>query len=204
MPSNSHRQWRKNWTEANQTWTLLSLSEVEPGYQPLRGKWGYKVKRDFNGDITRFKARWVVKIAFRILFAIAAYYYLDRDQMNVKTVFLYGLIDLMIYVEMRKGSCVQMVDMGLISFYLRLKVIRDRKKNENDIKGMTGFIMFFMVETTPDIPFAPSVVSCCAKKPSRTHTEVIRIRLKYLKATKDVVIVYGCGDLWVDWCSDFD
>lgn len=43
-------------------------------------------------------------MAFRVLFAIAAYYDLDIDQMDVKTAFLYGLINQLIYVEMPKGT----------------------------------------------------------------------------------------------------
>ncbi len=47
----------------------------------------------------------VVKpMAFRVLFAIAAYYDLDIGQMDVKIAFLYGLIDQLIYVEMRKDT----------------------------------------------------------------------------------------------------
>lgn len=45
----------------NNTWTLIRKSEMEPGHQPLGGKWVYKVKRDVEGKIARFKARWVVK-----------------------------------------------------------------------------------------------------------------------------------------------
>ncbi len=45
----------------------------------------------------------VVKpMAFRALFAIAAYYDVDIDQMDVKTAFLYCLIDPLIYVEISK------------------------------------------------------------------------------------------------------
>lgn len=43
-------------------------------------------------------------MAFRVLFAIAAFYDLDIDQMDVKTAFLYGLIDQLIYVEMPRGT----------------------------------------------------------------------------------------------------
>lgn len=97
---------------------------MKPGHQALGGKWVYKIKRDVDGNVTRFKARWVVKgylqqfgvdfdqtfaavvkpMAFRVLFAVAAYFDLDIDQMDVKTAFLYGLIDQLIYMEIPKGS----------------------------------------------------------------------------------------------------
>ena len=108
----------------NETWTLVDKETVEPDHKPLGGKWVYKVKRDVDGNIARFKARWVVKgylqqygvdfdqtyaavvkpMAFRVLFAIVAFFDLDIDQMDVKTAFLYGLIDQLIYVEIPKGS----------------------------------------------------------------------------------------------------
>lgn len=97
---------------------------MKPGHQALGGKWVYKIKRDVDGNVARFKARWVVKgylqqfgvdfdqtfaavvkpMAFRVLFAVAAYFDLDIDQMDVKTAFLYGLIDQLIYMEIPKGS----------------------------------------------------------------------------------------------------
>lgn len=43
-------------------------------------------------------------MAFRVLFAIAAYYNLNIDQMDVKTAFLYGMIDQLVYVQNPKGS----------------------------------------------------------------------------------------------------
>lgn len=46
----------------------------------------------------------VVKpMTFRVLFVIAAFYDLDIDQMDVKTAFLYGEIDQLLFVEMPKG-----------------------------------------------------------------------------------------------------
>ena len=88
------------------------------------GKWVYKVKRDVEGKVSRFKARWVIKgylqqfgvdfdqtyasvvkpMAFRTLFALAAFFDLDIDQMDVKMAFLYGLIDQLIYIEIPKGT----------------------------------------------------------------------------------------------------
>lgn len=43
--------------EAHTTWTLIHKSQIQPGLKPLGGKWVYKVKRNVNGDIAKFKAR---------------------------------------------------------------------------------------------------------------------------------------------------
>ncbi len=37
-------------------------------------------------------------MAFRVFFAITAYYDLNIDQIDVKTSFLYGMIDQLVYV----------------------------------------------------------------------------------------------------------
>lgn len=334
--------------KANETWSLVHKSQIKPGMKSSGGKWVYKVKRDVHGEIARYKARWVVKgylqqfgvdfdqtfaavvkpMAFRVLFAIAAFHDLDIDQMDVKTAFLYGLIDQLIYVEQPKGtetketrdfvcqlrkalyglkqsprlwykrlstflleklglqrinadhsifttplgingpivspfvddikimapkgsgfiekvkaeltSAFQMVDMGPISFYLGLKVDRNREgrtiklsqpayiekvlrklfldqanptnmpmkestqllpNNEGtateaereNYQGMTGSLMFSMVETRPNIAFATSVASRYAKNPSHLHIEAVKTILKYLKGSKDRGIVYGGG-----------
>ena len=107
----------------NNTWDLVSSDSIEPGHIVLSGRWVYKLKRDIDGKITRFKSRWVVKgylqqygvdfeqtnafvvkpMAFRLLFAIAAFYDLDIEQLDVVTAFLYGVIDQLIYVQTPKG-----------------------------------------------------------------------------------------------------
>lgn len=140
-------------------------------------------------------------------------------------------------VKAKLASAFQMVDMGPISFYLGLKVERDREQKtiklsqpaeiekvlrkffldqanpsntpmresmsllSNDsgrqatnaeqekYQGMTGSLIFSMVETRPDIAFATSVASRFAKKPSHTHIEAVKTILKYLKGTKDRGIV---------------
>lgn len=43
-------------------------------------------------------------MAYKVFFAIAAFFYLDIDQMNVKTAFLYRLINQLVYVDIPKGT----------------------------------------------------------------------------------------------------
>ena len=97
----------------NQMQELINLTSLKPPYKPLAGKWVFKVKKGKDGEVLRYKARWVVKgylqqygvdydqtfttvvkpMAFRALFAIAAYYNLKIEQIDIKTAFLYGPIN---------------------------------------------------------------------------------------------------------------
>ena len=59
--------------------------------------------QQFRIDFDQTFAAVIKSMAFRVLFAIAAYYDLDIDQMDVKTAFLYGIIDQLVYVQIPKG-----------------------------------------------------------------------------------------------------
>lgn len=285
-------------------------------------------------------------MAFRVLFAIAAYFDLDIDQMDVETAFLYGLIDQLVYVDIPKStkseenrnmvckllkalyglkqsprlwyerlstfllkklglkqintdhsifvtdaglngpvvstfvydikimaprqsgmieqvkaelaSAFSMADMGPISFYLGLKVEGDRKKKtiklsqpayidrilarfhldkahpvntpmkENSLlqprskgeasasekeryQGMTGSLMFSMVETRPDIVFVTSVASRQAKNPGHQYTEAVKTILRYMKGSRQRGITYGGQEKLLlegysdsDWAGDLE
>lgn len=43
-------------------------------------------------------------MAFCVFFALVAFYDLDIDQINVKTAFLYGFINQLIYIEIPKDT----------------------------------------------------------------------------------------------------
>ncbi len=58
-------------------------------------------------------------------------------------------------------------------------------------QGMTGSIMFFMIETKPDIYFAISVTSCLAKNHGHQHTEAVKTILRYLKGFRERGVTYG-------------
>lgn len=57
-------------------------------------------------------------------------------------------------------------------------------------QGMTGSIMFSIVETRPNITFATSVASHFAKNPSHQHTKTVKTILQYLKGSKNREITY--------------
>lgn len=107
----------------NHTWDKVLESDIPAGQKALDGKWVFKLKREVDGKVIRFKARYVVKeylqqyginfdqtfaavvkpMAFRALFAIAAYFDLDVKQMDVMTAFLNGIIKELIFIKLPQG-----------------------------------------------------------------------------------------------------
>lgn len=57
-------------------------------------------------------------MAFKVLFAITAYYNLDIDQMDIKTAFLYGLTNQLVYVQVLKGCKPQAIK-GIVCKFLK-------------------------------------------------------------------------------------
>jgi hypothetical protein len=126
MSGGTAKQWESsmqdevNSLKENNTWDLVDRPKDRA---VLTGKWVYKHKRGPNGEIIRYKSRWVVRgfeqregldyndtfasvvkpMSYKLLFAIAAAYDLEIEQMDVKTAFLYGDIDVEVYVEQPDG-----------------------------------------------------------------------------------------------------
>lgn len=76
---------------------------------------------------------------------------------------------------------------------------------KENYQGMTGSLMFSMVETRPDIMFSTSVESRFAKNPSRQHTEAVKTFFRYLKGSRDRGIMYGGQDtLFIEGYPDSD
>lgn len=104
----------------NNTWCLV---QAPPGAHVLRGRWVYTLKRGPDGEVTRYKARWVVRgfeqqegrdyhdtfasvvkpMSYKAIFALAAAMDWDLEQMDVKTAFLYGDVQEEIYVRQPDG-----------------------------------------------------------------------------------------------------
>ena len=99
------------------------LVELPKGKRPLKCKWVFKLKKDGNGKLVRYKARLVVKgfeqkkgidfdkkispvvkmTSIRTILSIAASLDLEVEQLDVKTAFLHGDLEEEIYMEQSEG-----------------------------------------------------------------------------------------------------
>ncbi|UYV84554.1 hypothetical protein LAZ67_X002600, partial [Cordylochernes scorpioides] len=104
----------------NKTWTLERLAD---GHKPIGCKWVYKIKTESDGTIQRFKARLVAKgysqiknvdyfdtfspvvryDSLRILLSHAASERMFLKQFDVKTAFLNGELEELVYLEQPEG-----------------------------------------------------------------------------------------------------
>ena len=107
--------------EKNGTWEHLSASQVPPGTKVVGCTWVFKLKRNADGTIARYKARLcaqgfsqveglhyehtysntITRDTFRILLAMAARFGLRLSGADVKTAYLYALIDEGLFLVMR-------------------------------------------------------------------------------------------------------
>jgi len=105
---------------AHRTWRLVERPENR---KPVGSKWVFKIKRDENGQILRYKARLCAKgftqipgvdfdatysptVSFksiRTILAIAAAEDLELHQFDVKTAFLYGKLTKDVYMSVPIG-----------------------------------------------------------------------------------------------------
>jgi hypothetical protein len=126
IESENHEEWRTAMEEElhslkeNNTWTLVNLPQNR---EALSNKWVYKIKKKVDGSIERFKARLVIRgfsqehgidyhetfspvvrwDTIRAMLSEAAIRKMHMTQFDVKTAFLYGDIDEVIYMKQPVG-----------------------------------------------------------------------------------------------------
>ena len=99
------------------------LVELPKGKRPLKCKWVFKLKKDGNGKLVRYKSRLVEKVfekkkgidfdeifspvvkmtSIRTILSIAASLDLEVEQLDVKTAFLHEDLEEEIYMEQPEG-----------------------------------------------------------------------------------------------------
>jgi high-affinity K+ transport system ATPase subunit B len=108
---------------SNDVWDLV---EVPKGAKTVGYKWVYKIKCDSRGNIEKYKARLVAKgytqiegvdynktfspvsckDSFKIIMALVAHFDLELHQMDVKTTFLNGDLEEIVYMKQPRGFVV--------------------------------------------------------------------------------------------------
>lgn len=106
--------------QKNNTYEIVELPR---GKKALRNKWVFKLKKDGNGEVVKYKARLVVKgfqqkkgidfdeifspvvkmTSIRVILGLVASMNLELEQMDVKTAFLHGDLKEEIYMEQPEG-----------------------------------------------------------------------------------------------------
>ncbi|KAA0034955.1 gag/pol protein [Cucumis melo var. makuwa] len=116
----------------------------------------------------------------------------------------------------------QMKDLGETQYVLGIQIIRDHSKKDllpfrhgvhlskeqcpktpQEVENMrrisygsaVGSLMYAMLCTRPDICYAVGIVSRYQSNPGLDHWTVVKIILKYLRRTRDYMLVYGAKDL---------
>ncbi|GJV95740.1 putative ribonuclease H-like domain-containing protein [Tanacetum coccineum] len=147
--------------------------------------------------------------AIRILLAIVAFYDYEIWQMDVKIAFLNGRLSEDLYMVQPEGfvdpkhpnKCFSMKDLGEATYILEIKITRDRSKRlialsqiaylekiqknflmENSKKGYT-----LMIEK-PDYRKSQGAKLLVRYN---DHGTTVKAILKYLRNTKDMILVYG-------------
>ncbi len=126
MESEHRAEWLQAMNEEvssllqQRTWEYVP---IPPGVKPIPVKWVFKVKRDGQGNLERFKARVVAKgfkqqegidydevfapvtkyTTFRTVMAIAAAEDMEIQQLDIKTAFLQGELSERVYIQQPEG-----------------------------------------------------------------------------------------------------
>nr|GEZ84350.1 retrotransposon protein, putative, Ty1-copia subclass [Tanacetum cinerariifolium] len=219
----------------NKVWRLVVLP---PNAKVVKSKWIYKKKMDIDGKVHIYKARLVAKgctqtygvdyeetfshvadiRAIRILIAIAAYYDYEIFQMDVKTMFLNGLLDEEIYMEQpegfidsnhpsklyldkilkryrmdnsKRGFIPMQVDLHLSKSQCATTSAEMKRMQNVPYSSAIGSIMYVVRCTRPNVAFAQNITSRFQQNSSEAHWTAVKNILKYLRNTKDTFLVYG-------------
>ncbi|GKE00700.1 retrovirus-related pol polyprotein from transposon TNT 1-94, partial [Tanacetum coccineum] len=173
----------------NKTWELVD----HPAGQKLRAG------IDYN-EVFSLVVR---HTSIRVIRALTACKDYELEQLAVKTAFLHGNLEEVIYMRQPQGYEQGVRHEGARgskedSWY------GDRQGSDSqDSEGVTiwdeqgayenavGSLMYLMVCTRPDIAYAVSVVSRYLANPGKNHWEAVKWILKYLRGIANVGLVYG-------------
>ena len=116
-----HSEWQS--MVDNDVFEPIDPASFPASPRALDTKYIFRIKRDKDGNVSKLKTRLTLRgfrqlptidygetfaavpkaTSFRLFFIIAVQHHMDLQQMDVKTAFLYGVIDRELYVKMPEG-----------------------------------------------------------------------------------------------------
>ena len=161
--------------------------------------------------------------SIRILLAVAASLDYEIWQMDVKTAFLNGNLNEDIYMQQpegfkAKGKILVRFNMenskrGSLPFRHGIHLSKEQSPKTPEQKermsripyaSAVGSLMYAMLCTRPDICYAVGVVSRYQSDPGEEHWIAVKHILKYLRRTRDYMLVYSSGSLETIGFTDSD
>ncbi|KAA0062742.1 gag/pol protein [Cucumis melo var. makuwa] len=209
----------------NSVWTRVDQPN---DIKPIGFKWIYKRKRDQAGKVQTFKARLVAEgnevghlndikewlaTQFQMKDLGNAQYVLGiqivRNQKN-KTLAMSqtSYIDKMLSRYKMQNS-----KKGLLPYIYGIHLSKEQcPKTPHEVEDMSnipyafavGSLMYAMLCTRPDICYSVKIFSRYQSNPRRDHWTTVKNILKYLRRTKNYMLVYGSKDLILTGYTDFD
>jgi hypothetical protein len=121
-----HKVWKDAMIEEYESILKNDVWEVVPrpqGKSVVTSKWIYKIKHAADGNVEKFKARFVARgfsqkegidydeifapvaryTSIRVIISLASVFYWKLHQMDVKTAFLNGEVEQEVYIEQHEG-----------------------------------------------------------------------------------------------------
>ncbi|GJT03735.1 retrotransposon protein, putative, ty1-copia subclass [Tanacetum coccineum] len=191
---------------------VCCLVDLPPNCKIVRSKWLFKKKIDMDGIVHTYKARLVAKgftqtygvdyketfssvvdnRVIRILIAITVFYDYEIWHRDIKTVFLDGYLNEDIYIMQPEGfvdpNYLRKVCKFQRSIY-GLKMDNSKRgyipmQERLDLNKTQGASTPEEVKRMQNVPYASA-------NPGKPHWTAVKTVLKYLRNTRDMILVYG-------------
>ncbi|TYK27801.1 gag/pol protein [Cucumis melo var. makuwa] len=163
----------------------LSTDGVNPhGDMSSKYRWSKKP----GDDICTYLAPLIEDLKLSWKNGVECYDAYREEVFNLRSVLLWTINDFPAYGNL-SGCCVkgsqEVKDMRKISY-----------------ASAVGSLMYAMLCTRPDICFSVGMISRYQSNPGRDHWTTVKNILKYLKRTKDYMLIYGTKDLILTGYTD--
>ncbi|GKC78946.1 zinc finger, CCHC-type containing protein [Tanacetum coccineum] len=192
----------------NLVWVLVDLP---PNCRTVGSKWIFKKKTNMDGNVHTFKVCLIAKgytqtysvdygktfspvadtRAIRILLAIVVFHDYEIWQMDVKTTFLNGHLSEATENSKKKGYT-PMIEKPEYRKSQGAKTPSEVQRMQRvPYASAIGLIMYAVRCTRPDVVFTQNLCSRFQQNLIEIHWTAVKTILKYLRNTKDMVLVYG-------------